>query len=508
MSETSSRGRSPEQWLSLATLFVAPTSLITGLCYFFGLLSIRHRLQYFGVDPSALGYTSADYVVATIGTFFFAALRALLVCAVALLLAVAVRRWAASQRHHTLLRVVAWGALGLGAMALGAAGIWLVTDYPLIDKVLHPVIGSDGPVYTAWAIVGGVGGLAAGYWMLVISGGLHAGKRLPRIAERGLLALAVTGTVVALFWITDMYAAEFGDRNGAYAASRLWPSDGNYTAVQLDTSDALNLPADLVKMSVLPGATPNGPPTYRYECLRVLEVHGGKLVLVPAKWQRDRGYAITVTPDSGHRVTNIVRSAATGNDANVTPFWQCPEVVRTYGDGDLASVLVEPAVVQTIVGGRDLAARATAIRPDPPSDERCAAALPMYPDESRSAQQSDITGTSPSGKLWVRQRIATFPNAMAAANFMVATQSHWTDCAGATVIVHRFDPPQPRTLSAPGVQDNILAVTDSPAGSAAADCATAVAAKSNVVVRVEVCGADQPLMAVGVASAIRDRIPA
>jgi hypothetical protein len=503
MSETSSQGRSPEQWLSLATLFVAPTSLITGLCYFFGLLSIRHRLQYFGVDPSALGYTSADYVVATIGTFFFAALRALLVCAVVLLSAVAVRRWAASQRHRTLLRVIAWGALGFGAVALGAAATWLVTDYPLIDKLLHPVIGSDGPVYTAWAIVAGIGGVTAGYRMLVISGGLHAGKTLPRNAERGLLAVAVTGTVVALFWITDMYAAEFGDRNGAYAATRLWPSDGNYTAVQLDTSDALNLPADLVKMSVLPGATPS----YRYECLRVLEVHGGKFVLVPAKWQRDRGYAITVTPDSGHRITSVVRSAATGNDANVTPFWQCPEVVRTYQHGDLASALLEPPVVQTIVGGHDLTVRPTAVHPDPPSDERCAAALPVYPDESESVQQSETTGTSFAGTLWVRQRITTFPDAMAAANFMVATQSHWTDCAGATVSVHRSDTPQPRALSAPGTQDNILAVTDSPAGSTAADCATAVAAKSNVVIRVEVCGADQPLMAVGVASAIRDRIP-
>ncbi len=39
--EAKSLTQSAERWLSLAALVVAPTSLITGLCYFFGLLSIR-----------------------------------------------------------------------------------------------------------------------------------------------------------------------------------------------------------------------------------------------------------------------------------------------------------------------------------------------------------------------------------------------------------------------------------------------------------------------------------
>lgn len=496
-------GRSPEQWLSLATLFVAPTSLITGLCYFFGLLAIRHRLQYFGVDPSALGYSSADYVVATIGVFFFAALRALVVCAALLLLAVGVRQWAASGRRITLLRALAWTMLTFGGLALGAAAIWLMTEYPVIDVVFHHVIRDGGPVYTAWAIVIGVGALAAGYRVLSITGGIRSGHRLPTTAERGLLAVAVAGLVVALFWITDIYAAEFGDRKGAFASSRLWASDGPYTAVQLDTNEALNLPADLVRTSALPGAAPGSAPTYRYECLRVLEVHGGRYILVPAKWQRDRGYAITVTPDAGHRINTIVRAAPTGKDANVSPYWQCPEVVGTYQESDLGPMLIGAEEAQSIVSGEALTSRPSAVRLETSSAEGCAASLPPYPKEGTTAQQSESTGTS----LWLRQRTTAFPDAISAANFMVVAQSHWTDCAGSTVAVHRSGAPQARVVSAPGTQEDILAVTDSAPGSSLADCAIAIAAKSNVVIQVDLCGADQPLMAVAVAAAIRNRIP-
>src|SRR4029079_15836363 len=61
--------QSAQRWLGLVTLFVAPTSLLTGLCYFFGLVYLRSRLDYFGVDPSTLGLTTADYVVAVVKTF-------------------------------------------------------------------------------------------------------------------------------------------------------------------------------------------------------------------------------------------------------------------------------------------------------------------------------------------------------------------------------------------------------------------------------------------------------
>jgi hypothetical protein len=44
-------------------------------------------------------------------------------------------------------------------------------------------------------------------------------------------------------------------------------------------------------------------------------------------------------------------------------------------------------------------------------------------------------------------------------------------------------------------------------GSAVNDCARAIGAKSNVVIRADVCGSKEPMMALGVVAAVRDKIP-
>ena len=511
--------RSAERWLSLAAVFVAPTSLITGLCYFFARLSIGHRMHYFGADPSALGYTTADYVVTTIGVFFFVTLVALFVCAILVLLVVAIRRWARSGRRIALLRTLAWIALTVGATALSAAMVWLLFEYSPIDKVADALVGKHEARYTAWAILAGIGLLAAGYGMLSISGGVLRGARMPRGAERMLLGVVAAGMVVALFWMTDLYAVKVGEDRAAYDAQQLWPSDGDFTAVQLDTTDALDLPDDLVKTSVLPTAGPATTPTYRYECLRVLDVHGGRYVLVPAKWQHDRGYAITVTPDATHRLNGVVRTENSGQDANVYSFWQCPEVVRSFQELDLGPMLIGLDVAQTVTGVRGLTPHPVNIAGPAPatamSANSCApqnnpneipAALP-YPDNTVATKQVEFTGDSPGGRLYVRQRVTALVDAASAAIFRSSAETHWRYCAGHTVGTNREGMPRQRTLGTPGVQKDVLAVADSAPGSNVTDCAQALAVKANVVVHVDVCGTAQPLQAAGIAAAIRDRIP-
>ena len=44
-------------------LFVAPTTLITLLCYFYGYVATRTYFSYFGVDTDAIGFTTTDYVM-------------------------------------------------------------------------------------------------------------------------------------------------------------------------------------------------------------------------------------------------------------------------------------------------------------------------------------------------------------------------------------------------------------------------------------------------------------
>ncbi|WP_166906467.1 sensor domain-containing protein [Mycobacterium sp. DL440] len=511
--------QSAERWLSLAALVVAPTSLITGLCYFFGLLFIRNKLKYFGVDPSALGYTSADYAVTTVGLFFFAALRVLIVLAVLAVLAVAIRHWVTTGRRITLLRTIAWSLAGLGAVGLATVAIWLASGYSLIDKVVK----GAPATYMAGTIAAAIALLTAGYWALAITGGTGGPGRLPKLAERTLLALAVTGLVVALFWVTDLYAVEQGKGDGAYTASKLWAADGDYTAVQLDTTEALNLPGTLVRTTVLPAQGLPAPPLYRYQCLRVLEAHGGRYVLVPARWSRERGYAITVTPDATHRITGVVNSTPVAAGPNVDPFWQCPELVRTFQPSDLEPMLIGPEDAQSIVGALGL----TAGSPDTATDAASAtgdsvppngcapvgdpsaapAALPPYPAAVPATREREIIGVGTGGRMWLRQRALTFTNPAEASDFMARVQDHWGYCVGKTVAVNRHDEAQPRILGAPGLQEGILSTPDSASSSATPDCTQALAAKSNIVIAVDLCGAKDPSRAVAVAYAMRERIP-
>lgn len=513
--ETKSLTQSAERWLSLAALVVAPTSLITGLCYFFGLLFIRSKLQYFGVDPSTLGYTSADYAVTTIGLFFFAALRVLIVLAALVVLVVALRHWAATGRRITLLRSIAWLLAGLGTVSLTVAVVWLASERNLITWVI------DNPtqMHMAVAIATGIALLAAGYWTLTLTGL----GRLPKVAERSLLVLAATGLVVALFWVTDLYAVQQGKGHGAFASTQLWAADGDYTAVQLDTTETLDLPGSMVKTTVLPSQGPPAPPIYRYQCLRVLEAHGGRYVLVPARWSREQGYAITVTPDATHRITGVVNATPVAKGPSVEPYWPCPEVVRTFGQPDLALVLIGPEAAQNVVGvgglkatGADTIVDGAPATGSSTSPKGCEpegdpsgvpAALPPYPAAAPAAREREFTGDGSSGRVWLRQRAMRFANPAEATDFMARVQDHWGHCAGKTTAVNRNGETQHRTLGARGLQEGILSVPDSASSGATADCTQALAAKSNIVVAVDLCGTKEPSRAVAVAYSMRNQIP-
>jgi hypothetical protein len=499
--ETKSLTQSAERWLSLAALVVAPASLITGLCYFYGLLFIHDRLHYFGVDPSTLGYTSADYAVITIRVFFFAAFRVLIVMALLVVLTVGVRRWAASARRIPLLRSIAWLAATTGAAGLIVAAVWLTSEYSMINWVIK----GAPPIYMAGLIVAGIALLVAGYSVLALTGGAGSLGRLPKIAERTMLGLAVITTVGALFWVTKIYASDQGKQDGAYAAGRLWAADGEFTAVQLDTTEVLGIPASLIKKSTLPAEGPPAAPVYRYQCLRVLEAHGGRYVLVPARWSRENGYAITVTPDASHRITGVVNSTPVAKGGTVDPYWQCPEVVRVFQAPDLEAVMLSPETTQTLVEATHLSVSGpdtiTPARDNPAHPNEC---VPEdFPEKTPSAREREFTGDG----AWIRERAMIFDNPTQAEEFMAGAMDRWNACAGTTAPVHRRGEAQPRTLGTLGVQENILSVPDSAPASRIADCTQALTAKSNIVVAVDVCGTKDPSRAVAVAYAMRNRIP-
>jgi hypothetical protein len=309
-------------WLGVVTSIVAPTTLITAVCYYFGYVSIHEYLDYFGIDSNAIGFTTSDYIVQSIPPLFPVIIALLLAWVALTWVGVYARRLATAGRRGRLIRAMGWTAITVGVLGTvrGIAGV----AYP--NAVLTHFLW-----LTPAALGLGTVSMLAGFWMLATSKTGTAPRPLAA-AEQASLVVAGVVIVLALFWLTDIFATTTGDNRAQTTAAQLWP---NETGVVLDTSQRLNTPSNLIVESPLAAATPEGARpqgvTFRYQCFRKLVVRGDRWVLVPARWTPEYryGYAVIVTVDSSKLISLIRLKDITNTKIGAfnwnTP-WQCPEV--------------------------------------------------------------------------------------------------------------------------------------------------------------------------------------
>ena len=163
-----------------------------------------------------------------------------------------------------------------------------------------------------------------------------AGTRAPdaprafAAAERGSVIVATGAIVVALFWVTDMFATFRGQDLARNINAGLWSREN---VVVLDVDASQDLPLLLknqIKVSWAPlGSDPTAKSTFlRYECFRELAIHNDRWVLVPARWAPAGGFAVIVTADSSHvislkRIEHIADSVAAKNTGEIgsAPRW-------------------------------------------------------------------------------------------------------------------------------------------------------------------------------------------
>src|SRR5690349_11423321 len=116
-----------QRWAGIVGLFVAPTTVITALCYYFGFLYTRKYFAYFGIDANAIGFSTSDYVIRSV-TALYVPVLAFVFCWLAVLWAgFYVRRVArAGRRVETLRRsALALIAVGLLGVLRGVLGMTL-----------------------------------------------------------------------------------------------------------------------------------------------------------------------------------------------------------------------------------------------------------------------------------------------------------------------------------------------------------------------------------------------
>ncbi|WP_055404007.1 MULTISPECIES: hypothetical protein [unclassified Mycobacterium] len=314
------------KWIGVVGLFIAPTTIITSLCYFYGYVATRTYFSYFGIDTDAIGFTTTDYVVKSLPALYVPLVVGLFAWVAMLWAADYLRRLVQSGRRPRLLRGVAWVSIALGVVGVAIAIVGLTKpDWaPIQADVATPV-----------ALGLGAALLMVGLWLL---GGTRTSDA-PRpfaAAERGSLVVAAGAIVVALFWVADIFATFRGHDLAINTNAGLWSRE-NVVVLDVDAKqDVPLLLGNQIKVSWAPqGADPSAKSAFlRYECFRSLAVHNDRWVLVPARWAPAAGFAVIVNADASHvislkRIEHIADSAAAKNtDAG----WECPEVgIDTQG---------------------------------------------------------------------------------------------------------------------------------------------------------------------------------
>ena len=280
----------PSTW-QLVGAFVAPTTTITAMLYYFGWVRASTFYGYFGVDVSkTLGFSAADYVrnssTVVFTPFAFILLGSLLVAAAA----TATDLYLTNPRNSGRLRYLVNGLQGAAASALVCAAVLLA----------RPELVATTPLTKPMVLAGG--SLLALYAVHVRSLVLRRRPRVPKSEDiAGALYRGILGGMVllALFWATAILAREQGLR-AAHALERNLPSTSGIVVYAHDNEDITGRGVNLVQLD------PSGAAAFRfrYTGLRVLSRSAdGGYVLLPRGWTHTNGSpAYVLQPKAGIRV--------------------------------------------------------------------------------------------------------------------------------------------------------------------------------------------------------------
>ena len=239
-----------ERWYSLATTFVAPATFVSALLFYFGYVSSRAQLAYFGVDVDTVGLSTRDYVMRSPAALLVPALLLTTLGAAGLL---------GSRLLDERLSPSGARRLGRAAYAAVAAALALLVTYRWTGA--WPAY----PMVTPLLLAAGVAVLA---WLWHRAG-----------VRRGAVAFAILTVVTCLFWAT----ATLAQWTGLGAAQRTARNLDELPAVVLDTEERLYLTDGVVTEAELPQEEGQSF-RYRYRGLRLLIQSGDRMFLVPERW--------------------------------------------------------------------------------------------------------------------------------------------------------------------------------------------------------------------------------
>ncbi|MBF6220765.1 hypothetical protein IU479_21925 [Nocardia abscessus] len=267
--------------------FVAPTTLLTALLFYFGRNHANWFFLYFGVDPSVLGLTVTDYLVRSVDALWVP-LMTFAVIVVALMWGyLLLPQWI---RTHGRSR---WARIGIAVPAVvvalnGLSGIFWTTPLNRGFLVAH-----------LCTLIGTVV-----LWSVVVALRRDRRERDPSAPVRSEAALLTEWAVLfaivglTLFALATDYSAAVGKTQARRVAAHL----GKEPNVVVYSDKDLFLASNDVR-KVECGNRAGSEPAYRfrYDGLVLLLHVGNQHVLLPRTWTPRSGAAIVLPGSSGVR---------------------------------------------------------------------------------------------------------------------------------------------------------------------------------------------------------------
>lgn len=268
---------------------MAPTTIVTGILYYFGWVYTNARSSYFGIDPGSLQFSTTDYLLRSIQPIFIP-LTAILSVALGTLALHGMLLAQLSGRREALFKRVSTTLILLGAGLIVVAAIGTARQGVLpVDLLLVPL-----------CLAGGT---------LLASYGVYLRRRLAPPSVRNEEQQWVNTTSVILISVVALLATLWAMGDWAEALGRASATD---TVARLATRPSLVVyskyslaiqPAHGVQVEELTDRETTF--RYRYRGLRLLLRAAGRYFLLPDGWQPGTVSAIVLRDNDDIRVEYV-----------------------------------------------------------------------------------------------------------------------------------------------------------------------------------------------------------
>jgi hypothetical protein len=282
--------------LRLVGTVVAPTTLLTGLLFYFGQTYVAGYCRYFGVNFTTLDLSVRDYLIRSVeGVFLPLVLAAALALVVFWLVRVVLQVLDAPTRDRVLrigLPIVA--GLGVALIALAALAL-----------VVGGTVGETAPELGGLSLTAGVVAVTVAVPRLLDRRG--GGDVPPAVRVELAVAEWTAAFVLAsvgLFWAVGSYATGIGTGRAEEMATALpaWPD----TVLFSEHSLALRGPGITETACAAEGSAYR----YRYDGLKLVLQSSGQYFFLPAGWTTADGAALVLPRTDALRLEFTAAGAA------------------------------------------------------------------------------------------------------------------------------------------------------------------------------------------------------